>query len=119
MEGVVASSAYRLFGVEPPESATVNLPRVRTDSEACAVNSAAAASNSSRGLCKMRISGGDGILVAQAVVLTCAQRAAPSNAIRSLVITITGMDSSNACILPLPAKACMNKGPESLASILG
>src|SRR4029077_10623375 len=54
-----------------------------------------------------------------AAVLTNAQRAAPSKAIRSLVITLTGIDSSRTCILPLPVKACMNNGPESLDSILG
>ena len=34
MPGLVASSEYRVLGVEPPERATVNLPLARTAAEA-------------------------------------------------------------------------------------
>ena len=44
------------MGVEPPESATVNLPLARTAWEALAANSAAAASNNSAAVFKIRIS---------------------------------------------------------------
>src|ERR1700685_3050198 len=50
---------------------------------------------------------------------TAAQRAAPSKAVLSLVMTLTGIASSRGCMRPLPANACMNNGPDNFANILG
>jgi len=48
-----------------------------------------------------------------------AQRAAPSRAVWSLVMTLTGIDSIKCRIRPLSTKAFMNKRPVNLGSSLG
>jgi hypothetical protein len=83
-------------------------------------NSAAAASTSQRTCLGWGISAADRMRgVCQVDRFAAAQRAAPIRAVLSLVMTMTGMASSRGCMRPLPTNACMNNGPDNLASILG
>src|ERR1700680_3328578 len=106
-----ANSEYMPLGVEPPDSAAQKRPRFCTASAASFAKSATAPTNSSLEVLKIRISGvGDILKAAQFADFTKAQRAAPNKEILSLVITLTGMDSSKGCILPLVTNARINDG---------